>query len=537
MRVLRRVPFAPALGYPRGVTGFVSIVGAGPWDPELLTLAGRERLGRADVVIADYLVNPALFGHCREGVHVYQRTEGPHGGAHGDPVADQDEINRLMVEKARAGLYVVRLKGGDPMVFGRGAEEAQVLVEHGVEFEFVPGVSAAIAAPEAAGIPVTHRDHTPCVSLVSGYEAYEKNGRGVDWEHLAKGTGTIVLMMSVRNCRQNAERLIAAGRDPATPTAVIRWGTRGIQRTLVAPLAQIADRVEAAGLRPPAVMVVGSVVDLRSTAQWFERRPLFGRRVVVTRARHQASELLGLLAAQGADAVSVPCLDIAAPTDLEPLVHAARNLDQFDGVILSSPNGARAWFDALAGVDVDVRILHGKGIAAIGTGTAAACWERGIRPDIVPTAARAEGLVEVLGSRGLLGRRWLHVRADEGRELIGEAIRAAGGVYHLVVGYRVVRPRAPAMLLRSLLPVAHGGEGADAICFASGKTARHFLETLREAHGEGLSAEVLARAKLIALGPVTAAAMEAAGLRVDAVAAGLTDEAMVAAVLQALAPG
>lgn len=516
------------------MTGFVSIVGAGPWDPELLTLAGRERLARADVVIADYLCNPALFTHCRADVQIYQRTEGPHGGAHGEPVPDQDGINRLMVERARAGLYVVRLKGGDPMVFGRGAEEAEVLAAAGLGFEFVPGVSAAIAAPEAAGIPVTHRDHTPCVSLVSGYEAYEKGGRGVDWEHLARGTGTIVLMMSVRNCRQNAERLIAAGRDPATPTAVIRWGTRGIQRTIVATLGQIADRVEAEGLRPPAVMVVGSVVDLRRTAQWFEKRPLFGRRVVVTRARHQASDLLQLLAAQGADAVAVPCLDIAAPTDLDALTAAAHRMGEFDGVILSSPNGVRAWFDALAGLELDVRVLHGKCIAAIGTGTANACWERGIRPDVVPSAARSEGLVEALATRGLLDRRWLHVRADEGRDLLGEAIRGAGGTYHLVIGYRVVRPKVPTMLTRSLLPPERGGEGADAICFASGKTARHFVDLLAEAHGDAAAREVLDRAKLIALGPVTAGALEAMGLRVDAVAAGLTDDAMLAAVVGAL---
>jgi uroporphyrinogen III methyltransferase/synthase len=516
------------------VTGFVSIVGAGPWDPELLTLAGRDRLARADVVIADYLVNPALFVHCRADVHLYQRTEGPHGGAHGEPVPDQDAINRLMVERAKTGLYVVRLKGGDPMVFGRGAEEAEVLVAAGIPFEFVPGVSAAIAAPEAAGIPVTHRDHTPCVSLVSGYEAYEKGGRAVDWEHLARGTGTLVLMMSVRNCRQNAERLIAAGRDPATPTAVIRWGTRGIQRTIVSTLGQIADRVEAEALRPPAVMVVGSVVDLRRTAQWFERRPLFGRRVVVTRARHQASDLLQLLAGQGADAVAVPCLDVAPPVDLEALTTAAHRLDELDGIILSSPNGVRAWFDALAGLNLDVRVLHGKCIAAIGTGTANACWERGIRADVVPSAARSEGLVEALATRGLLDRRWLHVRADEGRDLLGEAIRGAGGTYHLVIGYRVIRPKVPAMLTRSLLPVEHGGEGADAICFASGKTARHFVDLLVEAHGDALARDVLARAKLIALGPVTAGALEAMDLRVDAVAAGLTDDAMLAAVLQAL---
>ena len=516
------------------MSGFVSIVGAGPWDPELLTLAGRDRLARADVVVADYLVNPALFMHCRPDVHVYQRSQGPHAGAHGEAVADQDEIHRILLEKAGAGLRVVRLKGGDPMVFGRGGEEAQVLRAAGIDFEFVPGVTAAVAAAEAAGIPVTHRDHSPSVSFVSGYEAYEKGGRGVEWEHLARNGGTLVLMMSVKNCRENAERLIAAGRDPATPAALIRWGTRGIQRTVVAPLARLADEVEAAGIRPPAVMIVGSVVDLRAEIQWIERRPLFGRRVVVTRAAQQAGELLHMLAQQGADAVAFPCLDIAPPEDLEALTHAVRNLDDVDGVVLSSPNGVRAWFDALASVGLDVRILHGKCVAAIGTGTANACWERGIRPDLLPRAARAEGLVDELRERGLLDRRWLHVRADEGRELIGEAITAAGGSYRLVIGYRVVRPKVPALLTRSLLPPEAGGEGFDAICFASGKTARHFITTLEEAHGPETTRALLTRAKVIALGPVTADAIAALGLHVDATAAEITDEAMLAAVLAAL---
>lgn len=514
--------------------GFVSIVGAGPWDPELLTLAGRDRLSRADVVVADYLVNPALLMHCRPDVHVFQRTQGPHGDAHGDPVASQDEIHGLLVDKARAGMRVVRLKGGDPMVFGRGGEEAAVLRAAGVDYEFVPGVSAAIAAPEFAGIPVTHRDHSPSVTLVSGYEAYEKAGRGVDWEHLARGTGTLVLMMSVRNCRDNAERLIAAGRDPATPAALVRWGTRGIQRTIVAPLAQLAGRAEAEQLRPPAVMIVGSVVDLREAIQWYERRPLFGRRIVVTRGQQQAGGLLHLLAGAGADAVHFPCLAIAPPDDLDALSRAASNLDVFDGVILSSPNGVRAWFDALAGVGVDVRILQGKCVAAIGTGTANACWERGIRADIVPDAARAEGLVLELTKRNILDRRWLHVRADEGRDLVGDAIHTAGGTYTLVVGYRVVRPRVPPLLVRSLLPPEQGGEGFDAVTFASGKTARHFLETLAEAHGEQAARDLLSRAWVIAMGPVTADAVAALDVHVDAVADDLTDESMLAAVLGAL---
>ena len=510
--------------------GFVSLVGAGPWDPELLTLAGRERLGRADVVIADYLVNPAHLMHCRPDAVVHQRAAGPHDGR-----LDQGAVNALMVAEARAGKYVVRLKGGDPMIFGRGCEEAQALRAHGIDFELVPGVSAAIAAPEAAGIPLTHRDHTPSVSLVSGFEAYDKGGLRVAWDHLAQSAGTLVLMMGVRNCRDNAAHLIAAGRAPETPTALIRWGTRGIQRTLVATLGTIADRAEEAGLRAPAVMVVGSVVALRDEIAWFERRPLFGRRVVVTRATHQAGELVQRLAARGADAVVVPCLAIAPPHDPRPLADAAARVDRTNGVILSSPNGVAAFFDALTAAGHDARALTGRQVAAIGTGTAAACLARGVRPDLVPAQPRAEGLVDLLRERALLDRRWLHVRADEGRDLLGDAIRAAGGDYHLVIGYRAVRPPVPDLLIRSLRPPERGGEGFDAVCFTSGKAARHLLETLREHLGEAEARELLTAAKVIALGPVTEAALRALDLRVDQVADDTTDDAMVTAALRALA--
>lgn len=512
------------------MTGFVSLVGAGPWDPELLTLAGRERLGRADVVIADYLVNPAHLMHCRADAEIFQRVAGPH-----ETRLDQDAVNALMVERAREGRTVVRLKGGDPMIFGRGCEEAQYLRAHGVDFELVPGVSAAIAAPEAAGIPLTHRDHTPSVSLVSGYEAYEKGGLAVAWDHLAQSAGTLVLMMSVRNCRENAARLIAAGRDPVTPTALVRWGTRGIQRTLVATLATIADRAEEAGLRAPAVMVVGSVVDLRGEIQWFERRPLFGRRVVVTRAAHQAGELVQRLAGAGADAVPFPCLAIAPPDDPEPLRDAAERIDTYNGVILSSPNGVEAFFDALTAAGRDARALAERQVAVIGTGTAAACQARGLRPDILPAEPRAEGLALALADRGLLDRRWLHVRADEGRDLLGQAIRDGGGDYHLVIGYRTIRPRVPELLVRSLRAADDGGEGFDAVCFASGKAARHFLASLGEVLGDDLARARLAAAKVLALGPVTASALSALGIRVDGVAADTTDAAMLAAVLAVLA--
>lgn len=510
--------------------GFVALVGAGPWDPELLTLAARDRLARADVVIVDYLVNPATLVHCRSDAQVFQRAAGPHGES--GALLEQREVNALMVEHARAGRYVVRLKGGDPMMFGRGAEEASYLRAHGVEFEFVPGVSSPIAAPEAAGIPITHRDHTPSVSFVSGYEAYEKAGLKVAWEHLANSAGTLVLMMSVKNARRNAERLIAAGRRPDTPTAVVRWGTRGIQQTVVGVLTDIADRIEAAGIRAPAVMVVGDVVALRERISWFERRPLFGRRVVVTRAAGQAGGLVNLLAARGADAVTIPCLEFAPASeqDQRALDRALANLEPYAGVIVSSPNGVDALVAGLARVGLDARAFAGKQVAAIGTGTAEALIQRGLRPDLVPDEARSEGLIDALRQRGLLGARWLQLRADEGRELLAAALAQAGGELELIVGYRTERPRVAPLLLNSLLPVERGGEGFDAICFASGRTARYFLEMFGEAHGDALARELIAQAKVVAIGPVTATAIEALGLRVDAIASEQSERGLADAV-------
>lgn len=512
--------------------GFVSLVGAGPWDPELLTLAARDRLARADVVIVDYLVNPATLLHCRADVQVFQRVAGPRRGE----ALDQDQVNTLLVEHARAGRYVVRLKGGDPMMFGRGAEEAAYLREHGIEFEFVPGVSSPIAAPEAAGIPITHRDHTPSVSFVSGYEAYEKAGLAVAWEHLANSAGTLVLMMSVKNARHNAERLIAAGRSPTTPTAVVRWGTRGIQQTVVGTLADIADRIEAAGVRAPAVMVVGEVVKLREQISWYERRPLFGRRVVVTRAAGQAGGLLNLLAARGADAVAIPCLEFgpASSEAQRALDRALTNLGEYQGLIVSSPNGVDALIAGLERVRLDARAFAGMQVAAIGTGTAEALIQRGLRPDIVPEQARSEGLIHLLSERGLLGIRWLQLRADEGRPLIPDAIKAAGGHVDLIVGYRTVRPAVSPLLLQSLLPIEQGGEGFDAISFASGRTARYFLELFSEAHGDQLARSLLGQAKVVAIGPVTADAIEALGLRVDAVADEQSEQALAEAVTRVL---
>lgn len=511
------------------MTGFVSLVGAGPWDPQLLTLGGRDRLARAQCVIADYLVNPALLVHCNPACEIHQRRTGPSGRMD----LEQAATTALMLERARAGLRVVRLKGGDPCVFGRGGEEAQALVEAGIPFELVPGVSAPIAAPQYAGIPVTHRDHTPAVTFVSGWEAYDKAGLAVQWEHLARSAGTIVLLMGVRNARQNAAKLIEAGREPTTPTAAIRWGTRGIQRTIVATLATIADAIEEAGLRAPAVLVVGDVVTLREQLSWFESRPLFGRRVVVTRDLEAGAGLVGALAEAGADVAMVPCLAVVPPSDPAALRRALSQIGACNGVIVSSPAAARALSAALLDDGKDARALAGRRLVAIGDGTSAVLRGAGLVADLVPARASSEGLVEALREREWLDGAWIHVSAEGSRDVLRTAIEEAGGRYVAAASHRTIRPSVPEAIVEGLRATEAGGDGFDAVVVASGKTARHFVELLAEAWGEAAARERIAAAKVIAIGQVTADAVVAIGIRVDAIAASPTDAALIDAVILA----
>ncbi|MCH9687882.1 MAG: uroporphyrinogen-III synthase, partial [Deltaproteobacteria bacterium] len=318
------------------------------------------------------------------------------------------------------------------------------------------------------------------------------------------------------------------------PAAIVRWGTRGIQRTVVGRLDDIADRIEREGIRPPAVLVVGQVVELREQLAWVEQRPLFGQRIVVTRSAEQAAGLVLDLSSCGADAVVFPCLGVAPPEDPAALARAVASIGEHDGLILSSPNGVRAFFDALDQAGLDVRSLAGRHVAVIGSGTATACIARGLRPDLVPDRARAEGLIDALASEGRLSARWLHVRADEGRGLLGKAIVEAGGHYTLAIGYRTTRPQVSARLLASLRPPADGGEGFDAVALASGKAARHLLQTLGEAWGEAEARARLDAATIVCRGPVTRAAVETLGVRVDATATAPTDEAVAEALRAAL---
>ncbi len=376
-------------------SGFVSLIGAGPGDPDLLTLRGAEALASADVVVYDYLANPALLVHAPPGAErIYV---GKKAGSH---TLSQDEISALLVKFALAGQRVARLKGGDPFVFGRGGEEALALVEAGVSFEVVPGVTSAVAAPAYAGIPVTHRGLASSFAVITGHEDPTKEESAVDWPRLATGVDTLVFLMGVGNLPRIVEQLLAHGRPADTPVALVRWGTMPDQQTVSGTLVDITEKVKAAGLRPPAVTVVGPVAELREHLCWFEKRPLFGQRVLVTRTRQQASALSAQLRALGAEAIELPTIRIAPPEDWAPLDATIATLAVFDWIVFTSVNGVGHFWARLEAAGLDARALHGVRLAAIGPATAAELEARGLRADYVPDEVRGRGCRCWAGRRG-----------------------------------------------------------------------------------------------------------------------------------------
>ncbi len=498
--------------------GRVSLVGAGPGDPGLLTLHGKRRLESADVVIYDALSNPSLLAFTRPDCEVIFT------GKHGSGVRlTQAQITETMLGYARAGRSVVRLKGGDPFVFGRGGEEALACVRAGVPFEVVPGVTAAVAAPAYAGIPLTHRDHASVVSFVTGHEADREGDRAVPWEALARQGGTLVLYMSVLQLSGNLDRLTAGGLDPATPAAAIRWGTTARQRVVRGTVATLPALVAAAGLRPPALVVIGGVVGLAAELGWFERRPLFGRRVVVTRPRGRAEAFAALLEGEGAEVVSLPTIAPEPPASFAAWDAALADLGRYAWLVLTSPHGVEVFFDRLRALGRDVRELAGVAIAAIGPATAAAIGARGLAAALTPGEYRAEAVADGLVARGVAGKRVLLARAAGARRVLPERLRAAGALVDDVATYRTVLPpeaaAAPALFAGSPRP--------DLVTFTSSSTVTHFAGLFP---GRDLGA-VLAGVAVGCIGPVTAATARDLGLAVDVEPKDYTVPAFAAAIV------
>jgi uroporphyrinogen III methyltransferase/synthase len=501
--------------------GVVYLVGAGPGDPGLMTVRGAELVASADVILYDRLIPQAALSGAREDAELVYVGKRP-----GAPEIPQSEIETTMVERARAGRSVVRLKGGDPFVFGRGGEEAETLAAAGVPFEVVPGVTAGVAAPAYAGIPVTHREDASAVAFVAGHEDPSKDGSSIDWDALARFRGTLVLYMSVKRLPDVAARLIAGGRSADEPAAAVERGTTPAQRTVSATLADLPDAVAAAGIAPPAVMLIGPVAARRETIGWLERRPLFGLRVVVTRARAQASGLAATLAALGADVIELPAIRVVPRIDSAEVSDAVGAIHSYALVCLTSPNGVRLLFDALEAAGLDARALANATVAAIGPGTARALAARGIRADVVPERSVAEALVESLEAVDVTDRPVLVARAADARDVLPDALRERRAKVDVVALYETVAEEPDPEAVEA-------ASSADYVTFTSSSTVRNFVAAVGGGFPE--------RARVVSIGPVTSEAAREAGLTVDLEAEshdldGLV-EALVADAMSRTVPG
>ncbi len=495
--------------------GVAYLVGAGPGDPGLVTSRALELIASADVVLYDRLIPEGVLDGAREDAELVY--VGKPSGVEGFSATDaQRETDELMIERARAGASVVRLKGGDPFVFGRGGEEAEKLAEAGIEFEVVPGVTAGVAAPAYAGIPVTHRDDASAVAFVTGHEDPGKDETALDWDALARFPGTLVLYMGVKNLPLIAERLANAGRDPAEPAAAIERGTYPSQRTVASTLAGLPEAVAAAGLRAPAILLFGPVAARREAIAWLEHRPLHGRRVVVTRARAQASGLAATLRALGADVVELPAIRIEPRLDTAEVRDAVADLHSYALVCLTSPNGVRLLFEAMAAQGRDARALANATVAAIGPGTAAALAERGVIADVVGERFVAESLVDALAGVEVADRPVLVARAAEARDVLPDALTGRGAKVDVVALYETVRedPEAEAV---------EAAADAEYVTFTSSSTVTNLLAAIGDRFPKG--------ARVVSIGPITSQTARDAGLDVHVEADRHDVDGMVEALL------
>ncbi len=483
--------------------GFVTLAGAGPGDEGLLTVKAAERLRQADTVVYDYLAGTGLLRHCNADCErIYA---GKQAGRHR---YSQEEITALLVDRARAGRRVVRLKGGDPFVFGRGGEEALALAEANIPFEVIPGVTSGVAAPAYAGIPLTHRGEAGSLAFITGHAAEGTPERQEEWRRAA-GADTLVFFMGVKNLRAILEQVKAAGRTPETPAAAVRWGTTAAQECLTATVGTLADRAEAEGLAPPALVVIGTVVALRKQINWFERLPLFGRQILVTRSAEQAPPLAAELRELGAAVSEMPAIEIIPYADLSALDRSLADLGAYHWLVFTSLQGVRIFFRRLAEREMDARALAGCRVAAIGSRTAEELRSRGIAADLVPEEFTSEGTVTAFRAAGcdLSGARVLLPCSEIAREVIPEGLRELGAVVETLPIYRTLAPEYSAEELERLLDPE-----PELVTLTSSSTARNLAAILR---GHGREA-LLSRLAALSIGPVTSQTARELGIPVAA---------------------
>jgi uroporphyrinogen III methyltransferase / synthase len=500
--------------------GTVYLVGAGPGDAGLLTLRGAELLGRADVVIYDMLVNPDLLRYAAPGAELISR-----GSRGTDQAKSQDELNALMIAKAREGKCVVRLKGGDPYVFGRGGEEAEELAAAKISFEVVPGVSSIVAAPNYAGIPLTHRDYASTFTVLTGHEDPAKEDSDLDFEQIARIPGTKIILMGLKRLGELTSTLIARGLPAETPVALVRWGTTGRQQSIEGTLATIADIAARKKFSAPAITVIGKVVKLRSKLNWFEQRPLFGKRIVVTRTRLQASQLSRALAELGADVIEIPTIRIVPPELKANLVDALLELNSYSWLVFTSPNGVTAFFDYFFKRFDDLRDIGGVRIAAIGPATAAKLKELHLQVDLMPDEALGSKIAAALNKYETVENlKICLLRAEAANPELPQALEELGAIVDDIAVYKTVAETDdPAGRAASLIEA-----GADWITFTSASTVEHFharfdLPGLLKKFPE---------MKLASIGPETSKAVKALGLAPAVEAKNHTIDGLVEAVLK-----
>ena len=496
--------------------GHVILIGAGPGDVGLLTLKGKDWLSRADVIIYDYLVNSNMLRFADDSAElIYVGKKGGHA------TLTQNKINELLVQKARPGKIVVRLKGGDPFIFGRGGEEIQALKKAGIRFFVVPGIPSPVGVSAYAGIPLTHRDHASTISIITGSNEAEQEDVKIDWDKIAARTGTLVFLMGARKLPRIVEQLIKYNKSPDTPVAVIQWGTTSRQRTWTGTLSTIVDIAMKEKIKPPTLTIIGEVVNLKPVTDWYETLPLFGKTIVITRAEAQAESFIHRLEERGAEALLYSTIKTVPPEDWGPLDHALEKLSTYDGIIFTSVNGVRFFTQRLREKNKDIRELKGVRVYSIGPKTEQAVRDLHIKVDTVPENYVAESLIESMGKENVNGKKFLLPRAAVAREILPDTLREMGASIDVVPTYQTISPKpSDTSFLQRL------DEGAvDVITFTSSSTVANFIDRLDQEHHAKLNNIAIA-----CIGPVTQKTAEDHGLKVSIVPDEYTVEALASAI-------
>lgn len=497
--------------------GKVYLIGAGPGSPDLITIRARNILEKAEVVIYDYLVNPEILNFVPAHAELI-----PIGRRKTPSRLSQEKINRIMIEKALEGKSVVRLKGGDPFIFGRGGEEALALAEAGIEFEVVPGVTAATGVPAYAGIPLTHRDIVS-VLFLTGHEDPSKPETSIDWESIARIKATLVFYMGVKTLPTIVEKLLSHGKSPLTPSAVIHWGTMPVQKTVAGGLKDIVELARRESIEPPSILVVGDVVSFRKKLQWYERKPLFGRTILITRAQEQSEDLAIKLREGGANVISIPMIKIVQPEDWGPVDQAIENLKNYNWIIFTSANGVRFFLRRLRENGKDLRELYGVRIMAIGPGTAAEISRHDLKVDAMPEKFIAESVVDLFGD-ALNGMRILLPRAKVARDVIPRELSKRGAIVDVVPVYETMSPETARDELIKILKE----NPPDVITFTSSSTVRNFAEILGKENIKGM----LNGVRIACIGPVTKKSVEELGLSPDIMPQNYTTDDLTDAIVE-----